>query len=366
MKIGILTMPLGSNYGGTLQNYALQVVLKRLGYDSITLRFPTMYQHCTTFSSTILYINLLFRYIIKKALMKRVLPPLSPVKWKKNTENFEKFIQTHIVASDYVDKMSIDVCRDNAIDAIIVGSDQVWRPEIPFVIERYFCGFAKDTAIPRISYAASLALETWTFNSKQTNIIRELLQGFSHISVRENNGVTLLRQNANIQATWVVDPTMLLMKQDYLQLLKDRPRTKIKYIFLYILNPTVEKLHLANQIARNRNMEIRSLDDKALDPSASIEGWLSDFRDADYVVTDSFHGSVFSILFEKQFVCFENPHRGNARFDSLKLLTGLDGRFVRQCDSFLDEEINYSEVNVKVDQMRIESIGYLKKSLMAL
>lgn len=362
MKIGILTMPLASNYGGTLQNFALQTILKRLGYDPITIRFPSMYQNRSLISSLKLYINLLSRHIVKKILGMQTTRPLLPNAWKKNTENFENFIQKYIETTVYVDNITMDLCNQYGIESLIVGSDQVWRPEVPDVINRYFCKFAEKNEIPRISYAASLALDKWTFSSEQTQKITTLLQNFSSVSVREENGVALLKNNAACNAVWVIDPTMLLTKEDYMEISKDIPRSNEQYIFTYILDPSEEKTTYVSELAKAKGLKVVSLNDKATDSSASIEKWLSHFRDASFVITDSFHGTVFSILFEKQFLCFENRHRGNARMESLKEMTGLHDRFV--CEKIKDHsDINYSKVNSKLNTMKSLSLQYLQNGI---
>lgn len=355
-------MPLASNYGGTLQNFALQTVLKRLGYDPITVRFPSMYQNRSLISSLMLYTNLLCRHLVKRVLRKPSTMPLRPSVWNKNTANFENFIKKNIVTTDYVNNLSIEYCKRYGIEFLIVGSDQVWRPEVPKVINRYFCGFAKNCNIPRISYGASLALDKWTFSSEQTQELATLLKSFSCVSVRENNGVSLLKENANCNAEWVIDPTMLLTKEDYIGIIKDTPRSDDYYIFTYILDPSEDKMNYVSEFAKAKGLMVVSLNDKASDSSASIEKWLSHFRDSSFVITDSFHGTVFSILFEKQFVCLENLHRGNARMDSLKTLTGLNDRFV--CEKVTPlSEINYSTVNSMVKQMREHSLQYLQNSI---
>ncbi len=362
MKIGILTMPLASNYGGTLQNFALQTVLKRLGYDPITIRFPSMYQNRSLINSLMLYTNLLCRHLAKKILGKPSITPLLPGVWKKNTANFEKFIQKNIEKTYYVDDITVDLCKQYGIDSLIVGSDQVWRPEVPDVINRYFCRFAENHDIPRISYAVSLALDEWTFSPEQTLEIKTLLKSFSSVSVREKNGVDLLKENVNCNAEWVIDPTMLLTKKDYMNIIKNTPPLTNPYIFTYILDPSEEKMHYVTELAKSKGLKVVSLNDKATDSSASIEKWLSHFRDSSFIITDSFHGTVFSILFEKQFICLENRHRGNARMESLKAMTGLHERFV--CGKVTPlSEIDYSTVNDLVNNMREHSIQYLQNSI---
>lgn len=356
-------MPLVSNYGGILQNYALQVVLQRLGHNPVTLRFPSMYQNRSVISSIQLYLNLLGRYYIKRILRRNAVRPLSPSKWKKNTASFESFINKYINCSEYVQNISVEICNQYEIDALIVGSDQIWRPEVPFVIERYFCRFASNSNIPRVSYAASLALDRWTFQPNQTSEIRNLLTHFSHVSVREQSGISLLKENVNCEAEWVVDPTMLLKKEDYLKLIENIPQRKDKFVFAYILDNNNDKESAIIQYAQTNMLKVYYLNDIASDSSASIERWLSLFRDCEIVITDSFHGTVFSILFEKQFMCFENPHRGNARMNSLKVLTGLEERFVKNFNEFKLTDINYKIINEKIDIKRRSSWSFLQKSL---
>lgn len=352
-------MPLASNYGGLLQNFALQTVLKKKGFQSITLRFPTMYQNLNWIESHLLYINLLLRYFLKKIYTKEVNRPLSPASWKNNISNFERFIVKNINVTEYINNITVDICVQFGIDLLIVGSDQIWRPNVPRVLERYFCSFARGSKIKRISYGASLAIDKWTFNERETREIHELLGLFHDISVREIQGVELLRQNVNITAKWVLDPTMLLQKKDYLDLISSVEHNKDNFIFAYILDQQTEKKRFINDLSKKMELKVFYLDDKATDPHSSIEKWLSYFRDAEFIVTDSFHGTVFSIIFEKQFVCFENKHRGNSRIDSLKIITGLSDRFMHPYDVCPNNIIDYSDVSTKINEIRKTSMAYL-------
>lgn len=356
-------MPLCSNYGGTLQNYALQSVLRGMGHQPVTMRFPTQYQDMPYLKYLKLYVNLLIRHWCKRLLCRPSQKPLTLKKWKENTSSFEKFIQQHISVTDYMQSITLDDCKKYEIELLVVGSDQIWRPEVRNVIWKYFCGFAEDSGIHRISYAASFAVDRWLFNNQQTEEIRRLIGKFNAISVREKSGVELCKNHLNVQATWVLDPTLLLEKTNYDLLIQQIPPHNKKFIFAYILDNNKDKKNAIKQLSSKMGLEVLYMNDRANNRNASIENWLSSFRDARFVITDSFHGSVFSIIFKKEFACFTNEHRGNDRMDSLKEITGLYSRFINPGDVISEEAIDYVSVDKRLSDARKDSFVFLKRNL---
>ena len=194
--------------------------------------------------------------------------------------------------------------------------------------------------------------------------LRELIKKFSAVSVREESSVQLVKDNLGVDAQWVLDPTMLLKKEDYLDLCKDVPESNEPSVFAYILDMTDEKRKMAEQIAKTLGCSVLYLSADKVKKEDTIEKWLANFRDAKYVITDSYHGTVFSLIFQKQFYTFYNTYRGNARMDSLKKISGLEDRFVTEPVDALGKEIDYKEIEKEIDRMRKISSDYLQRALM--
>lgn len=364
MKIGIITMPLCANYGGTLQNWALQQTLIRMGHEPITLRFPVSYQGM---SSVHFWLKVFPRqfasYIAHLFIGKRLEKPQTIRMWKKSISGMERFVQEHINVTDYLPNLSMEDARRYGVEALIVGSDQIWRPVMYDAVKYYFLGFAEDFDILRIAYAPSVALSEWPFKEETTLKLKELIKKFSAISVREESSVKLIKDNLGVDAQWVLDPTMLLKKEDYIEVCKNEPESKEPFVFAYILDMTDEKRQMAEMTAKTLGCGVCYLSADKVKKEDTIEKWLANFRDAKYVITDSYHGTVFSLIFQKQFYTFYNTYRGNARMDSLKKISGLEDRFITEPVESLGREIDYADVEEKLEKMRVGSVEYLASAL---
>lgn len=364
MKIGIVTMPLCANYGGTLQNWALQQVLKRMGHEPITLRFPVMYQGMTPIHYWLrVFPKQIGRFVINKFRGCKYEIPQTIGVWKRNVSGMEHFIEKHIRVTEYLPNLSIADLSRYGIDALIVGSDQIWRPVQFDAVKYYFLGFAAEYDILKVAYAPSLALDEWPYKEETTIVLRELIKKFSAVSVREESSVRLIKDNLGVDAQWVLDPTMLLKEEDYLELCKDEPYSQEPYMFAYILDMTNEKRAMAEHTASTLGCSVRYLTADKVKADDTIEKWLANFRDAKYVITDSYHGTVFSLIFQKPFYCFYNVYRGKARMDSLRKISGLDNRFLIETSSTIEASVDYLEVEKNINTMREQSLSFLKGAL---
>ena len=313
MRIGIITQPLKANYGGVIQNWALQQVLKKLGHNPITID----YQH----SEGILYwakINII-RFV------KSIFTPSIRYEYlhrkAKRPYIFESFVDKHINTTEIVYKYTPSLINKYKLDCIIIGSDQVWRP-----IYNHEClfdmygQFVTHNNCKLLSYAASFGTNEWEYSEEQTIKCAQLIKRFCSISVRERGGVKLCKENFAKDATQVLDPTLLLTKEDYLSLVNDTPpQIEKPFLVAYILDFTNEIENLIYKKAEDLGLYpfiVRAGESSKLTPLQ----WISLFRDADYIITDSFHGSIFSLIFEKQFESLGNSSRGNSRFDLIKEL----------------------------------------------
>lgn len=364
MKIGIVTMPLCANYGGTLQNWALQQVLIRIGHEPITLRFPVMYQGMPSLHYwTKVFPMQALRFVAHKFIGGKYEMPLTIGPWKESVRGMERFVDEHINVTEYLPNLSMDDVRRYGVEALIVGSDQIWRPVMYDAVKYYFLGFSGDSDILRIAYAPSVALDKWPYKEEVTVQLRELIKKFSAVSVREESSVQLVKENLGVDAQWVLDPTMLLKKEDYIELCGDVSESKEPFVFAYILDMTDVKRQMAEKTAKTLGCGVRYLSADKVKKEDTIEKWLANFRDAKYVITDSYHGTVFSLIFQKQFYTFYNTYRGNARMDSLKKISGLEDRFITVPVELLGREIDYVGVEERVEKMREGSVDYLAGAL---
>lgn len=326
MKIAIMTQPLGRNYGGMMQAYALQKVLRDMGHEVVTIN-----HHASPKGAVYNLARLGFR-MLKKVTGERKLPVNFEKHYSYIFKDTQAFVDKHIVQSEYIDNdrdLKSHFAKNN-YDAVIVGSDQTWRPMYSPNIHNYFLDFLEhDTKIKKIAYASSFGVDTWEYSAEETRRCAELAKLFDAISVREQSGVDLCEKYLGVESECVLDPTLLLDKEDYLALIGDRYKgAQGKGVFTYFLDTNEEKESAAEQLAEKLGTHTYksqaklglgdqtsgNLDDYKM---PAVEDWLASFANAEFVLTDSFHGMVFSIVFEKPFLVIVNKERGAARFKSL-------------------------------------------------
>ena len=356
MRIGILTLPLHTNYGGILQAYALQTVLERMGHEVHVIE-----KKRRPLSIPIQKMPFCYGKRIVKNIIGRKCPIFYEQKYNREQpiirQNTDKFIKKYIHIAEYDDFSDI---KESGYDAIVVGSDQVWRPKYFGLnqIENAYLKFAEGWNIKRIAYAASFGTDEWEYTPKQTYECGKLLRLFDAVSVREDSGVDLCKRYFGVEAQHVLDPTMLLNREDYIKLFEvaDTPKSKGNLLY-YILDETEEKKALIKRIADEKGLilfNVKSQSDDINSPVSDriqppLEQWLRGFYDAEFVVTDSFHACVFSILFNKPFLAVGNTERGMSRFKSLLGSFKLENCFVTSHESFsFDENINWCEVNERL------------------
>lgn len=371
MRIGILTLPLHTNYGGILQAYALQTVLERLGHEVVVIDISR--KHSLPFHKALLAYpkRTISRYVLgRKFVMVRAEKYANYVDRVKR-RNTQMFINKYVHCLEI---KTVAQLNEKDYDAIVVGSDQIWRPQYAPGIEHSFLDFAEDWNIKRIAYAPSFGVDNWEYNELQTEHCKKLLEKFDAVSVREKSGVELCRNYLHHDALWVLDPTMLLQADDYIKLFDSIGKTERKeeIIFNYVLDPTEETEVLTRLLASTLGLKTIRDNSKAEDSSAPleeriqppVEQWLRDFANAKFVITDSFHACVFSIMFKKQFLVVANKDRGIARINSLLGYFGLENRVLSNASIMKNlKVIDYDVVYKKLDAMREKSIEFLNSAL---
>ncbi len=367
MKIGILTQPLIGNYGGVLQNYALQTMLKRLGHKPYTI----FYGQNNLRSWLLFWAKYIIKAIIRRPQATRCLlyTYLSNIK----CENFYKFIRRNINITKPMG-WGIDASKvlSYNFDGYVVGSDQTWRVAYnsQSSLDAMFLDFAKGIKTQKkISYSASFGIDYWEFTPVQTEKYKELIKLFDAVSVREQSGVTLCKQYFDIEAQHLLDPTMLLSADDYREVVKKSGlscRNK-GGVLVYVLDMNDEKQNFINEFCKQKGVTpffVGKEDEKGVLPS--IESWLDGFDSADYVITDSFHGSVFSIIFNKPFISIGNKARGLSRFNSLLSIFNLENRLI-DLDNLQKipqiEDPDWNSVISIMNEWQDKSITFLKTNL---
>ena len=375
MKIGILTLPLHRNYGGILQAYALQTILQRMGHGVVVFN-KDRFLHFSLFRQMLSFSKYCIRSIFTSHKVKYISPREYNEQLWLREQNLMTFIKNDIKTIN-VKHLNSDVPDD--IDAIVVGSDQVWRR--PYFmslystkIENAFLEFLQSKNIIRLAYAASFGTDVWEYSDDETQRCASLLKLFDAVSVRENSGVQLCENKlGRTDVECLLDPTMLLTKEDYIRLVVDSNTAKSKgNLLCYILDNNDAKQSLINKIASERNLNafrifasLKEKDGKDSEPLPSIAQWLRGFLDSEFVITDSFHACVFSIIFNKPFLVIGNRERGIARFETLLSTFSLTKNMIFDVTDY-DSTYGYNvrpQVNDLLEKERYKSMQFLKRYL---
>lgn len=360
MRIAILTLPLHVNFGGILQCYALQTVLERMGHEVSVLNTDFVNVDYKT------RIGLFIKRLVKTCIGKES----KFYGWKTEREITQKYTQAFIRKHIHLlNVQDLSLLKEDDFDAIVVGSDQIWRPMYYQPIANAYLKFAKDwTSIKRIAYATSFGTDQWEYTQEETQECASLVKLFDAVSVRENSAVDLCRKYLEVEAVQVLDPTLLLSKEDYLKLIDQSKLKKNEGVFAYFLDVTSSKMDLANRIAKERGLKLYQFNNPNVDCLSlhfekriqqPIEEWIAGFRDASFVVTDSFHGCVFSIIFNKPFVVIGNEERGIARLKSL--LSMLDFDYSVASNIHQLQKIEWNKTKLILDKYRQISLSFLRK-----
>jgi hypothetical protein len=364
MRIGIITQPLQANYGGLLQNYALQQILIREGHDVETIDWDKNRS----------LKEILYR--VKVVVLSKFYPHKyqKPRYWLTGKEKAiiqretNRFISTYINRTDVIHTQKGFKAQSDkrCYDAYVVGSDQCWRPLYNAFLPAMFLNFTEGQDVKRISYAASLGTDKWEFSPEQTALCTPLARKFDLVTVREDSGVKLCKEHFGLDAVQVLDPTLLLTKEDYISLIEaDETPKSSGTLFSYILDPnkTISSFiqKVADELcltpfqvlpkfqAENRTREdVKTHIEDCVYPRVTI--WLRAFMDAEMVIVDSFHGMVFAIIFNKSFWVIGNAGRGMSRFISLLKIFHLEDRLL---DVGHLENVNF---NQSIDWRMVNSI----------
>lgn len=325
----IVTLTGAYNYGSIIQRWALQDFLRQNGLRFKLLDFPFMQNMGS---------NVGDRTLTQKFIDRRL-----------DTEEF-------------------DSEKAKYYRAFVVGSDQVWRDFFndwkKFSV--FFLAFLGEKKAKRIGYAISFGFDKWSgpyTKAVQKARISEYVKKFDAVSVREKSGIALVEELGN-KAVHVLDPTLLREAADYSKLIEDSPYANIpsSQLFYYILDMQTAKQAVIDQVANALQMSVSGIVPSDGKPLVSPEVWLKGFRDAEFVITDSFHGMVFSIINRKNFYVFANKARGIARMAELLKLLGIENRIIYMEDIRIDnmhQSIDWKAVEKRLNKLKKESGEWL-------
>lgn len=362
MKIGILTFHCAHNYGAVLQCYATQEFLRSKGYDVEIINYRPEYLlkpyklfDLERISGDTLILSLKLTIVQLLMFHDRF----------KRFRGFEKFINKYLKVGQIVTQTTIP----SNYDAYIVGSDQVWNPKITHGFDPiYFANFPFERGDKiYISYAASM--ETKSLDENQNEFYKKSLNNFDALSVRENALLKLLQPLTRKNITHVLDPVLMVQPHIWDSFSSDKHKTE-KYVVVYQVrhNPNTLRIahHIANQIGAKVKILVAWLQFNPIngtDQTATPEEFVDAIRNAACVVTTSFHGTAFSVVFNRPFYTVKLNDGADTRSMSLLEAVELTDRLINVDEEPTFTSIDYSIANQKLDKLRKESQDYLLNNL---
>ena len=362
--IVICTLPLNDNYGGILQTAALQRAVRKLGYRCRTFKWVPPFRLKSMLGWCFYHFK------------NRHLPFASWArKLNANAHYFRSFIEENVQETRLTFPPYTSASR--GVSQWIIGSDQVWRfhPNIPAAF--YLLNFLPSQERKRsFAYAASFGSSEWLIDAETSQLVRRLAKDLRAVSVREQSGVDMCREHMEVLAEVMPDPTMLVCAREYDEMIEKSLSRYPKdyegeFIAFYILDMTAEKRCYLETLSNKMKLPlVDMMYNLQLDAAGvlkrPIEQWLDIVKHASLVVTDSFHGTVFSIIYRTSFIVFNNEKRGSSRFFSLLSRTGLVERMVQVNDAPTIHPISkekWNDVANEVESLQKKGISFLQNQL---
>lgn len=358
MKVGIMTFQRAVNYGAVLQSLALKETIKSFGHQCEVINYQ-----CESLE------KVASPFYIESMQLKSLLIFLLQIRMRTvKNKHFDIF------ACKYLNKNKAVVNNDNIeeatadFDVLVTGSDQVWNYEITGLDKNYFLDFGRSDQI-RISYAASFGISS--IPEKLVPTYKKLLQRIDHISVREEQGARLVEDLIQKESTVNIDPVFLFDKEHWAKYITMK-KPERDYIIVYCINKS-ECYQVAEELSQKTGLPVVGLQVPMSNrakcrriQTESPEDFLGWIYHAKYVITDSFHGTAFSLIFNKQFiVCTGGKTKSRvSRQENLLKTVGLTERICTNGDySLITKPIDYKCVNQIVSIAKEESIDYLKTAI---
>ena len=380
-KIGLCIAYTGTNYGQLLQAYATQQIIRKKGFHTEIIKYYSGNNKGVKLSYGALVVAL--KHIISMIKKRVVKPSVSrdDELHKKNrfmrkemADQFRKYRLNDVVQCNGIDELRN---KSKEYFAVLVGSDQVWLPDVA-VSNFYTLRFAAS-GVRRISYATSLGVSAYPNYVKKS--ARDFWRQIDYLSVREQKGKEIIQSIIDIPVEVVADPTYLFTKDEWKELIPEGKVIADGYLLCYFLGDSDPIKKYARRVADEKGLRLVSIlsdeccsdDNQYADEvlvGRSVEDFVNLIRNADFVLTDSFHGLAFSVIHQKQFLVFYRKRIGvkqsrNSRIDNILHVWGIEDRLVREPEKAIVpvENIDYDKVSGKVDELRASSLNFLNKAL---
>lgn len=386
-KVGIVSCYFQHNYGSMLQAYATQVVLDKMGFDNETINISgfnkeikkakMLYFAKASLTSDILLSKLgMAKNVLRKKLIKNEYSSKSHLRDKR----FDAFAKKHFRLSQvYGSKAELSEKCEEYYSAVLVGSDQLWLPG-NIAADYYTLNFVPEN-VNSIAYSTSFGQSSLPKDSAKKAQI--FLKRIKHIGVREESGQKLIKALTGREVPVVCDPTLLFTAEEWMSIQAEDPIVKEPYIFCYFLGNNPPHREFAKRLKEKTGYKIIALthldefvkcDEEYADETpydVDPADFLNLIRNAEYVCTDSFHCSVFSMLYKKNFFTFRRYARKtrsstNSRLDTLFSLAGINNRLMSGDEDIsrcIEIKTDYDEVHKRLDKIRSSSYEYLKAAL---
>lgn len=358
MKVAIMSFPGSPSHGASLQMYALYKTIQRMGHDPVILNYmpDKLYQQ--------------YQGVGKKTVksvitnnISRMLIPSSAKAFREFERNLKKIPEEVLTDPTKLAAVTADC------DRIIVGSDQVWNMDITYHDYSFFLDFCRDKS-KKVAYAPSFGNDTVYENEREK--IAKLLSEFSFLSAREKKGCEVISELTGMEAPMVCDPTFLVRKEEW-EKIAEKPDYHSPYVLYYTVKPSPELYQKALQFAKEHHLKLIKIGGRLRDyfdpekPAAFGVGpseFLGLIGDAEYVFTNSFHGTALSIILQKNFYV-EYSSNTNVRLINLIETAHLRECVVNKTDADVKNavEINYNEVARLLQPLITESMNYIERFL---
>lgn len=353
------------------QDYKRNIRLERATYDGAIVTLPGNYN----------YGNLVQKYALQKFLLDHgVKVRIIDMIRINDDSSSEIYGELQRFFNESLDTVPFEQVKHVTYRNYIIGSDQIWRNWYDWVqhlLYNNFIDFIPLKKTNKISYAASFgvdSLEEAGYSKDVVKNVRPLLEDFSALSVREESAIGLVRElvgKPDLDVELVLDPTLLLTREDYSMIIDASTyRTQdVPKCLAYVLDESGDKGRMIASIAQDFDDNYKIIAPKDGYPYESVESWLKGFRDAEFIITDSFHGTVFSIINNKPFIVIANKKRGLSRMENLLEITGISRDrlvFEEELSSFNKDkvsEIDWSQVNKNLELMRADSGDWLLRNI---
>lgn len=354
MKVGIVTITLGQNYGNRLQNYAVQRILEKRNYNVRTLREKEW--------------NNTFTYRVKACIRKRL--GYNWDKKSKRIEKFEEFNKKYIKFDKHFWKKGKEKFRyEKKYDKFIVGSDQVWNTKFEIIGKEYFLSFIKNK--PKVSLAASIGLD---YTDSKLYLYSDLLEKFNGISVREEKGKQILSRIIEKEISVLIDPTLMIDADEWEKIEENKSGISTKYIFCYLLgNYSVEYTKKIRKYANDRNLKIyfacadqtiNSIETNDIEFSFSPGEFIYLIHNAEKVITDSYHAVILSLLFDRKYLVIDREDSNvsmKSRFKTLENIFKIENMFCENDDFSKNAKVKREIFDRELKKKRREFNEFIDK-----